>query len=113
MKCNDYEAFVFIFLLCLSPLGTLGFKTRIGPPYPHARRKRRLKLGGFSEKTLLKNPMKCLWRKEPDHRSNFFFSPPAHLFAVTYITEISLHVTLSNQSHSLTLLRLNFYPATD
>ena len=23
---------------------------------------------------------------------NFFFSPPAHLCAVTYITEISLHV---------------------
>ena len=33
--------------------------------------------------------------------SNFLFSPPAHLCAVTYITEISLHVTLSNQSHSL------------
>ena len=33
-----------------------------------------------------------------------FFSPPAHLCAVTYITEISLHVTLSNQSHSLTLM---------
>ena len=24
MKWNDYEAFVFIFLLCLSPMGTLG-----------------------------------------------------------------------------------------
>ena len=56
---------------------------------------------------------KSLWRKDPDRRSNFFFSPPAHLLAVTYITEISLHVTLSNQSHSLTLLRLNFYQATD
>ena len=33
-------------------------------------------------------------------KSNFF-SPPAHLCAVTYITEILLHVTLSNQSHSL------------
>ena len=33
---------------------------------------------------------------------NFFFSPPAHLCAITYITEISLHVTLSYQSHSLT-----------
>ena len=31
-----------------------------------------------------------------------FFSPPVHLCAVTSITEISLHVTLSNQSHSLT-----------
>ena len=30
---------------------------------------------------------------EPDRRSNFFFSPPAHLCAVTYMTEISLIVT--------------------
>ena len=34
---------------------------------------------------------------EPDRRSNFFFSPPAHLCAVTYMTEISLIVTLNNQ----------------
>ena len=34
---------------------------------------------------------------EPDRRYNFFFSPPAHLCAVTYITEISLIVTLNNQ----------------
>ena len=34
---------------------------------------------------------------EPDRRSNFFFSPPAHLCAVTYVTEISLIVTLNNQ----------------
>ena len=34
---------------------------------------------------------------EPDIRPNFFFSPPAHLCAVTSITEISLNVTLSNQ----------------
>ena len=40
---------------------------------------------------------------EPDRRSNFFFSPPAHLCAVTYMTEISLIVTLNNQfTHSLT-----------
>ena len=46
----------------------------------------------------LKNPTKCLWRWEPDRRSNyFFFSPPAHLFAVTCMTEISLIVTLNNQ----------------
>ena len=32
-----------------APVETLGFKTSIGPPYPHARRKRRLKWGGFSE----------------------------------------------------------------
>ena len=34
---------------------------------------------------------------EPDRRSNFFFIPPAHLCAVTYMTEISLIVTLNNQ----------------
>ena len=28
---------------------------------------------------------------------NFFFNPPAHLCAVTYMTEISLIVTLNNQ----------------
>ena len=33
----------------MPPLGTRGFKMRIGPPYPNARRKRRLKWGGFSE----------------------------------------------------------------
>ena len=36
---------------------------------------------------------------EPDRRSNFFFNPPAHLCAVTYMTEISLIVTLNKQSH--------------
>ena len=80
-------------------------------------------------------------RWKPDCRFNFFFNPPAHLCAVTYVTEISLnnqftspnldhptrhglqvtsprlkecalavtymteillHVTLSNQSHSHT-----------
>ena len=45
----------------------------------------------------LKNPTKCLWRWEPDRRSNFFFNPPAHLCAVTYMTEIFLIVTLNNQ----------------
>ena len=44
---------------------------------------------------------------EPDRRSNFFSSPPAHLCAVTCLTEISLHVTLSNQSYSLTGTSLN------
>ena len=46
----------------------------------------------------LKNPTTCLWRLEPNRRSNyFFFSPPAHLCAVTCMTEISLIVTLNNQ----------------
>ena len=38
--------------------------------------------------------MSMVW--EPDRRSNFF--SPSHLSAVTYITEISLHVMLSNHS---------------
>ena len=36
-------------------------------------------------------------------RSNFFFSPPAHLCAVTYMTEISLIVTLNSQFNSTQL----------
>ena len=53
----------------------------------------------------LKNPTKWLWRWEPDRRFNyFFFNPPAHLCAVTYITEISLHVTLNNQYQYQTAL---------
>ena len=54
----------------------------------------------FNKTGTLKNPTKCLWRWEPDRRSNFFFSPPAHLCAVTYMTEISLIVTLNNQFNS-------------
>ena len=49
----------------------------------------------------LKNPAKCLW---PGRRSNFFFSPPAHRCAVTYMTEISLIMTLNNQFTSPHLL---------
>ena len=79
-----------------SPRGPWGCKTRTDPPFPHACHKRRLKWGGFSEcpskgwphvgawTGMLKNPIKCLWRWEPDLRSNFFFSPHAHLCAVTY-----------------------------
>ena len=87
-----------------------GVKSRMCPPYPQRDRKRRLlKWGGVSESPYkkgwsrvvaetgtLKNPTKCLWRWEPDRRSNFF-NPPAHLCAVTYMTEISLIVTLNNQ----------------
>ena len=43
--------------------------------------------------------MSMAW--EPDRRSDFFFGPPSHLCAVTYMTEISLMVTLNNQfTHS-------------
>ena len=37
---------------------------------------------------------------DTDRRSNFFFIPPAHLCAVTYMTEIPLIVTLNNQFNS-------------
>ena len=47
----------------------------------------------------LKIPTKCLWDWEPDLTSNYFI-PSAHLRAVTYITEISVHVTLNNESNS-------------
>ena len=86
-----------------------GVKSRMCPPYPQRDRKRRLngavcrnhrikRVVRVGARTgTLKNPTKCLWRWEPDRRSNFFFSPPAHLCAVTYMTEISLIVTLNNQ----------------
>ena len=46
--CMQYNVFsIEYFHKC--PLGDRGFKMRIGPPYPNARRKRRLKWGGFSE----------------------------------------------------------------
>ena len=48
---------------------------------------------------MLKNPTKCIWRWTPDRRSVFFCIPPAHICAVTYMTKISLNVTLNNQIH--------------
>ena len=68
---------------------------------------RKIVIPGLQKRTSLKNPTKCLWRWEPDRRSNFFFSPTAHLCAVTYMTEISLIVTLNNQFSS-PHLALNF-----
>ena len=58
------------------------------------------KMCEIGTKMLCKNPTKCLWRWEPNCRYHFFFSLPAHLCAVTYMTEISLNWTLINQSHS-------------
>ena len=46
----------------------------------------------------VKEPYEMSMTCEPDHRSSVFFSPPAHLCAVTCITEISLNVT--NLLHS-------------
>ena len=58
----------------------------------------------------LKNPTKCIWRWEPDRRSNFFFGPPAHLCAVTCMTEISLIVTLNNQFNSIQICHQELPP---
>ena len=89
------------------PWGSGGLSRECAPPYPQRDRKRRLngamcrnhrikRLVRVGARTgTLKNPTKCLWRWEPDRRSYFFFSPPAHLCAVTYMTEISLIVTLN------------------
>ena len=52
----------------------------------------------------VKEPYEMSMALEPDRRFNFFFSPPAHLCAVTYMTEISLNVTLNYHIHSLTQL---------
>ena len=52
----------------------------------------------------VKEPYEMSMAWEPDRRFNFFFSPPAHICAVTYMTEISLIVTLNNHIHSLTHL---------
>ena len=94
--------------LCKNTLLYIGYlKVRMCTctPYPHACRKRRLKWSVFPKSPYkglprvdawtgkFKNLTKCLWRWEPDRRSNSFFNPPAHLCAVTYITEISLYVT--------------------
>ena len=48
-----------------------------------------------------KEPYEMSMAWEPDRRFNLFLRPPSHLCAVTYMTEISLNVTLSNHIHSL------------
>ena len=83
------------------PVRARGVKSRMCPPYPQRDRKRRLN-GAVCRNHRIKRvvPCRCLdghvkepcemsmaW--EPDRRFNFFFNPPAHLCAVTYITEIS------------------------
>ena len=73
-----------------------GVKSRMCPPYPERVVPSWSRVGAWTG--TLKNPTKYLWRWEPDRRSNFFFSPPAHLCAVTYMTEISLIVTLNSRA---------------
>ena len=53
----------------------------------------------------LKEPYEMSMAWEPDRRFNFFFNRPAHLCAVTYMTEILLIVTLNNHNHSLIIIR--------
>ena len=96
-----------------------GVKSRMCPPYPRRDRKRRLN-GAVCRNHRIKRvvPCRCLdghvkepyemskaW--EPDRRSNFFFSPPAHLCAVTYMTEIPLIVTLNNQFNNNNNITVN------
>ena len=66
----------------------------------------------------VKEPYEMSKAWKPYHKSNFFFSPPAHLCAVTSMTEILLIVTLNNQFttifkiqiHSLTQLPVGSTP---
>ena len=85
-----------------------GVKSRMCPPYPQRNRKRRL-IGAVCRNHRIKRVVPCRYLDghvkepyemsmawEPDRRSIFFFSPPAHLCTVTYMTEISSIVTLNN-----------------
>ena len=103
------------FSQCISPCGPRGLKdenrSSISPVY------RKMRLNGAVSRnnrkkgdpvsvlwtSTLKKPTQCLWHWEPDRRFNYF-NPSAHVFAVTYITEISLHVTLCNSLTHLQLL---------
>ena len=90
-----------IFPCRLSPVRARGVKWRMCPPYPERDRKSR-RIGAMCRNHRIKRVVLCrcldghvkepyeismAW--EPDRRSNFFFSLPAHLCAVTYMTEIS------------------------
>ena len=63
----------------------------------------------FQKERNLKNHTKCLYRWEPDRRSNVFVGQPAHLFAVAYITEISLNVTLNTFKKAYTWLYISYF----
>ena len=47
---------------------------------------------------IVREPCEMSMTLEPEQRSNFFFNPPVHLCAVSYMTEVSLNVTLTNRS---------------
>ena len=114
--CMEYTLYDTIYSY-EPPWGPGGLSRECAPPYPQRDRKRRLN-GAVCRNHRIKRlvPCRCLdghvkepyemsmaW--EPDRRSNFFFNPPAHLCAVTYMTEISLIVTFNNQFTYLTLMK--------
>ena len=71
---------------------------RIGPPYPNARRKRRLKWAvsrNNRKSDIIKEPWEISMALDPDRSSNLF-SEPAHQYAATCISEISLIENISN-----------------
>ena len=86
LSCNESSPLLYFNYLVSAPVRARTVKSRMCPPYPQRDRKRRLNgpvcRKGWSRvgarTGTLKNPTKCLWRWEPDRRSNFF-SPPAHL----------------------------------
>ena len=96
-----------------SPRGDPGFKMRKGPPYDipmrvakgdwngtfsrNNRKKGLPRIGAWTG--TFKEPNEMSMALEPDRRCNFFFSPPAHQYVVTCITEISLIVTLKGHRH--------------
>ena len=55
-------------------------------------------------KGTLKNPTKCLWRREPDRMYNFFFSPLAHLCRHIY----NWNIIACDVKHQSTQLKLIF-----
>ena len=107
--------FLNFYYCFLAPWGPRWFKMRISPPYPHAYRK--MQLNGAVSRNNRKNvcPVSVLGRGRKRILQNVYCvgSPTVgsasssirlHRCAVTYITEISLHVSLNNQSNSLSLL---------
>ena len=87
------------FYTVISPVRARGYVENVSSVSPACRKRRligavcrnhRLKKGWSrvgARTGTFKNPTKCLWRWEPDRTSNFF-SPPAHLCAVTYYWNI-------------------------
>ena len=116
-----YETVTKIAILFFSsvyPRVNSGFKMIIDPAYPNVHRIGDLDFAVFrnNRKQVClcwcldghsKEPYELSIAWEPDRWSYFFFSPHAHLCAVTCTTEISLIVTLNKQhTHSLSSVYL-------